>query len=261
MNNKQTPDSVPFFDYCKNAFEALFSDAKNTNEIEYAHSLISEFRPYDIKTFDANVFAISQYKQYFEIHGIRSQFNAGIALACYSHISESSGLWEIVSNMLSVKNGFSYNIYPFAELVKKFGDKTNAVTPNANKVLRSIITYSRENNAIDLVNIFQQGFDADVRNGFAHADYVIQPEGIYLGLRYKNERFVTWEEFGVIFNRGMTVYDALTETHFESLQSYKTPRIIIKPEPDKNGADHIRIELIDGNFSISQMFIPNGQSQ
>jgi len=256
-SNNQRFDSIPFFDYCKTAFENLFTGAKSISEIEFANSLIPEFRPYDIKTFDANVFAISQYKQYFEIHGIQSQFNAGIALACYSHISESSGLWEIVSNMLSVKNGFRYNFYPFAELVKKFGDKNNAVSPNANRVLRSILKYCMESNAFDLVNIFQQGFDADVRNGFAHADYVIQPEGIYLGLRYKKGRFINWEEFGMIFSKGMAVYDALTEIHSESLQSYSTPREIIKPEPDKNGSDHIRIELINGNFSISQMFVPN----
>ena len=44
------------------------------------------------------------------------------------------------------------------------------IAPNANKVLRDLAGHSQELGFVELADVFRDGFDGDIRNGYAHAD-------------------------------------------------------------------------------------------
>jgi len=244
---------------CKSVFGELFSQAKSSNEIEFAFSLCPEFRPFAISTFVPAQNAVTEYRE-FITNEINSPIKIRNALACYSHIAESSGLWEIVVNMISVKNGLRHDVYPFSDLVKDFGKKDQAIDPNANKVLRSVTNFSKAKGETALYEILNTGFDSDVRNGFAHADYVLLTDGICFGSRYKHERIIGWSEFSVLFSKAMAIYDALIEIREEFLSEYFVPKLIEIYEPDKKGTMSTIISIENSSFSISQTFKSDSES-
>ena len=55
--------------------------------------------------------------------------------------------------------------------------KTKSIAPNANKVLGDLGGHSQELGFVEMAEVFRDVFDGDIRNGYAHADYVIWEDG------------------------------------------------------------------------------------
>jgi hypothetical protein len=203
------------------SFRTLFSRAQQSDELQFVLSLIPESRPYAINTFAESQSAVNEYLDYLA-DGMKSRISVRVALALYSHISESSALWEIPMNMMNILNGDRYSVIPFSERVKNLGDKENSIAPNANQIMRYLIKCAQKTGIEQLALAFKNAFDPDLRNGFSHADYVIMADGICVGPRYKRERIITWDEFLGLLNRAINFRVTLEQVHKEYLESYST---------------------------------------
>ncbi len=225
MATNTTLKNKEFFQKAEEAFKKLFSAAKQEDELHFALSLSPEFRPYKINTaLDARN-AFDDYIKFLQ-ENEKSSIHARISLALYSHISEASGFWEIPKNLLNIIDGNKYSLMPFFDLVKKYGGAEGSIGPNANKVMRSLMKYSQELGHQELAEVFRDAFDADLRNGYAHADYALLDDGICVGSRYKSERIISWDEFNDLLDRAVNFYRVFTSVLSENLQYYNEPKIV-----------------------------------
>lgn len=225
MATNTTLNNEEFLKKAEAAFRNLFLEAKQKDELHFAFSLSPEFRPYKINTaLDAQK-AFDDYIKFLQ-ENEKSPIHARIALALYSHISEASGFWEVPKNLLNIVDGNKYSFMPFFDLVKKYGSAEGSIAPNANKVMRSLMKYSQELGYQELAEVFRDAFDADLRNGYAHADYALLDNGICVGSRYKRERIISWDEFNELLNKAVNFYMVFMSVLSENLQNYSETKII-----------------------------------
>jgi len=207
------------------AFREIFAKAKEIDELHFAFSLAPEFRPYTVNTALDAQNAFRDYCDFLQ-NNKKSPIHTRIALALYSHIAEASGFWEVLKNMLCVIDGKKYNMIPFYDLVRNYGDKENSISPNANKVMRSLMKYSKKMSFHDLADVFKDAFDSELRNGYAHADYALLKKGICVGSRYKKERIIEWPELNTLLDKAINFYMVFRSVLSENLNKYSSPKIV-----------------------------------
>lgn len=239
-----------FLQKAEKAFKELFASAKKEDELHFAFSLSPEFRPYGINTALDAQNAFDDYVNSLQ-ENEKSPIHARIALALYSHISEASGFWEIPKNLLSIIDGNKYNLIPFLDLVRKYGSTEGSIAPNANKVMRSLMKYSKELGFHELAEVFRDAFDADLRNGYAHADYALLDSGICVGPRYNNERIISWDEFNELLHKAMNFYMLFMSVLSENLKYYSDAKVIKGFLNDKEPESTWKIHYVEGgSFTI-----------
>jgi len=182
-----------------------------------------------------------------------SPFKARVALAFYCHLAESSGFYEIPKNLLRVADGQRYNLWPFRNLNTKHKTTGAVIAPNANKVLQDLAGHAKELNLTSLAEVFRDAFDADLRNGYAHADYVVWEDGIRLPKRNGgNPQIVSWPEFSALFDRGINFFNLLTEMVSEQKNSCDPAKEILgQLAEEPKGTWIIQADSKKGMFSIS----------
>jgi len=114
------------------------------------------------------------------IHTAKGPIRFRVALAFYCHVAEASGFYEVPKNMLRVVGGEGHVLWPFMHLVEAHRATGTRVAPNANKVLKDLAGHAETLGLHELAEVFRDAFDADIRNGYAHADYVIWNDGLRL---------------------------------------------------------------------------------
>jgi len=98
----------------------------------------------------------------------------------------------------------------------------------ANKVLKNLAGHAKEMGFNVLAEVFRDAFDPEVRNGYAHADYIVWKDGLRLPKRNGGRpKVIPWTEFDVIFQRGINFFHILREIVNEFVESY-TPAKTIK---------------------------------
>jgi hypothetical protein len=98
-------------------------------------------------------------------------------LSLYSHLSEASGFYEVPKNMMRIASGEDYNLWPFQRLVAQHAASGAIIAPNANKVMKDLLRHAQELGLQGLKAVIIETFDPDLRNGYAHADYIIWDDG------------------------------------------------------------------------------------
>jgi len=156
--------------------------------------------------------------------------------------------------MLRVAGGEQYNMWPFLNLVETHKQTGIKIAPNANKVLRNLAGHAETLGLSDLACCIRDAFDPDLRNGYAHADYVIWNDGIRLRKRNGGHpRLVSWEEFNARFERGINFFQMIRDLVNEYMDSYSEPKVVkaaMNPgEPEFNWKIHADKEK--HGFSIS----------
>jgi hypothetical protein len=199
----------PFFEKIERALRDLFERAKAQNELHFACSLNPEFRGEQGPGWSTADDVHSAFDEYlaFLREGEFTSLKARVALAFYCPPAEASGYYEIPKNMLRVVGGQPYNLWPFQDLVETHRKTGAVVSPNANKVLRDLAGHAATLGLSELAEVFRDAFDPDIRNAYAHADYVIWKDG--LRLRKRNGGFprkVPWSEFQSRFDRGINLF-------------------------------------------------------
>jgi len=213
----------PFFEKIERALRDLFERAKAQNELHFACSLNPEFRGEQGPGWSTADDVHSAFDEYlaFLREGEFTSLKARVALAFYCPPAEASGYYEIPKNMLRVVGGQPYNLWPFQDLVETHRKTGAVVSPNANKVLRDLAGHAATLGLSELAEVFRDAFDPDIRNAYAHADYVIWKDG--LRLRKRNGGFprkVPWSEFQSRLIAESTFFTLLREIVNEYVTSY-----------------------------------------
>lgn len=196
--------------------------------------------------------AFDEYLDFIE-QGELTRLKARIALGFYCHLSEASGFYEIPKNMLRVAAGEPYLMWPFNHLVQTHSTTGNVIAPNANRILRDLAGHAQTLNFTELSEIFRDAFNSDLRNGYAHADYVFLNDGIYLRRRNGGRpMLVSWQQFNYLFERGVNFFQCLRQIVNEYVTSYNPPKMIsgsLSDEPPRTWT--IKYESKTRAFSIS----------
>lgn len=231
MNNetiKNPGKNQEFYDKCRNVFKKLFETTKEKNEINFAMALNPEFRGCQDAGWNTAEEANIAFDQYLEFinSGEMTPIKARVTLGFYSLISEASGFYEIPKNMLRVYEGKDYVLWPFQDIVQKDKDTGKPIAPNANKIMKNLAEHAYRLGFTDLSEVFRDAFDSDLRNGYAHADYILWNDGIRLRKRNGGTpRIVSWDEFNGLLEKGINFYSILRETIVEAVHSYNPPKI------------------------------------
>lgn len=254
-SKSHTEANLAFFEKAETSIRDLFERAKATNELHFALSLAPEFRGCQDagwSTAEDAHFAFDEYLAFLN-DGPLTALKARVALAFYCHLSEASGFYEIPKNMLRVAEGETYNLWPFQKLVERHKISGNMVAPNANKILKDLAGHAKSLGLDALAEVFRDAFDADLRNGYAHADYIIWQDGIRLRKRNGGyPKLVSWPDFYAHFDRGVNFFYLLGQIVQEYTRSYDPPKQIrgrLADEPE--GTWTIHADPVRRSFSIS----------
>ena len=211
------------------AFRELFTRARNRDELQFAFALSPEFRGAQDPGWNTAHEAQRAFGDYLEfIRGERRpSIRARVALGFYSHLSEASGFYEIPKNLLRICDGEKYGVWPFARLVTNHKLTGQKIAPNSNKIICDLVGHAEESNQHNLAEVFRDAFDGDLRNAYAHADYVIWNDGIRLPKRNGGaHRVVSWEEFGLRLDRAISFFQSLNQVLDENIRSYNPAQAI-----------------------------------
>jgi hypothetical protein len=174
-------------------------------------------------------------------------------MSFYCHLSEASGYYEAPKNMMRIVGGQEYQMWPFLKLNSIHGARGKVIAPNANKIFRDLAGHAETLGLSDLAHCFRDVFDPDVRNGYAHADYILWSDGLRLRRQAGGHpRVISWPDFSQILLRGYNFYGILRQLINEHVAAYATPKIIrasMSGEPATNW--RIGIDSASGAFSIS----------
>lgn len=245
-----------YFEKAEKSFRELFEVARDQNEISFAMALNPESRGAQDAGWNTAAETQQAFDEYikFIIDLPMSKMKLRVALSFYSHISEASSYYEIPKNMLRIAGGENYVLWPFKDLVELHRQTGAAIAPNSNKVLKNLVGHASALGLNDLSEVFRDAFDPEVRNGYAHADYIIWPNE--LRFRKKNggnPRIVTFEEFNLIWERGVNFFKILKHVVDENMRSYNPPKTLTghlnNDEPDSEWT--IEFDPKNGSFCIS----------
>ena len=241
--------------HCKAAWQELFSAAKDKEEMQFAMALNPEFRGEQDAGWSTAEEAYRALDEYLELLGKlpSSRTKVRLALSLYSNLSEASGFYEMPKNMMRIASGEDYNLWPFRHLVARHTESGAIIAPNANKVMKDLLGHAHELGLQRFKAVITETFDPDLRNGYAHADYIIWNDGIRL--RKRNGGYpsvVSFDDFTLKLNKAITFFQTLKDSMMESVRSYATPKRI---EGRMNNHDPVMPAIISydevtGVFSI-----------
>ena len=227
-----------FYEKVERAFRDLFEAARAKHELHFAMALMPEMRGMQDagwNTAEDTHHAFDEYIKFLEIQE-DGRMRCRIALSFYCHITEASGFYEVPKNMLRIAGGQSHLLWPFMDLVQAHKQTGDRIAPNANKVLKDLAGHAKELGFEELAEVFRDAFDPDIRNGYAHADYIVWNDGLRLPKRNGGyARTISWVEFNAIFERGINFFNILRQVVGDFVRSYDPPKIIksrLQDEPE-----------------------------
>lgn len=226
-----------FLEKAERSLKHLFETVRVKDELNFALSLAPEFKAY---TLTSAIDAIAAYREYCDFLNLEEFRGKGIRirvyLALYCHMAEAAGLWGVPMCMLGVLDGQKYSTDPFDYLVRNHKVSGQTVAPNANKVMATMAGAAESLGLSDLAEVFRDAFDADIRNGFAHADYALSGEGLHVRGRHDTSRLVAWPELGKLLQDGVGLFEVLRAVIKYYQDFYQTPQMVIGSS-DPNSSD------------------------
>ena len=242
MRAAQYEENAKFLQRADAGIRALFEAAKTKDELNFAASLSPEFRPYKRNSAVDAQYAFADYSLFLGREN-EDDIRPRIALAFYSHLAEASGFWEVLKNLLEVARGQKFNVMPFAKFTARYGASVGSTVPNANRLMRSLVKSSSDAGFSDLQTTFGDAFDSDLRNAYAHADYSLAKEGIFVLSRYNHERQVSWRDFNILLDRAIHLYLILNDIRVEHCERYIEPKQVIGSLNERDPAGPWLIEF------------------
>jgi hypothetical protein len=171
-----------FYAKADRAFRNLFDAARAKHELHFAMALMPEMRGLQDAGWNTAAETQHAFDEYLDFLGKQQdgRMKCRVALSFYCHIAEASGFYEVPKNMLRIAGGQSHVLWPFMDLVQAHKQTGDRIAPNANKVLKDLAGHAKDLRLDELAEVFRDAFDPDVRNGYAHADYVVWNDGLRL---------------------------------------------------------------------------------
>lgn len=251
------PELDAFHKNCSEALAELFQLAKEKEELQFAMALNPEMRGMQDAGWNTAREAMAALEEYLELIAAippENRIRVRVGLSLYAHLSEASGFYEVPKNMLRIASGEDYNLWPFQNLVRRRAIDGAVISPNANKVMQDLLGHAAELGLENLNRVIVEAFDPDLRNGYAHADYVIWDDGIRL--RKRNGGYpsvVGFEEFTLKLNKAISFFHLLQELILSSVRSYSPPKRVVGRMNNRAAAlpSIIAYDEEAGEFSIS----------
>ncbi|MCX7124157.1 MAG: hypothetical protein NTU49_00095 [Gammaproteobacteria bacterium] len=100
--------------------------------------------------------------------------------------------------------------------------------------MKSIVGCAQNFEFRSLSSIFQEAFDPDIRNAFAHADYVLLEKKMVIHNKCGKEKVIPLSELNILLNKGILFYKCLLDTVDEYVLSYSKMTVVegkLKDEP------------------------------
>lgn len=212
------------------AFTELFKMAQSKAEVQFALALSPEMRGMQDPGWNTAIETFGAVDEFMELLNSmeQSRMKVRIALSLYSHISEASGFYEVPKNMMRIASGEDYNLWPFSHLVPKRTQRGKVIAPNANKIMKDLIGHADELGLDGFKECLLEAFDPDLRNGYAHADYIVWDDGIRLRNRNGGSpRLVKYEEFAEKLNFAIVFFQILKDVIAKFVKSYDPEKRVI----------------------------------
>lgn len=211
---------------CVQSWTSLFALAQAKEEVQFALAMTPEMRGMQDagwSTAEDTSRALQEYKEL--IPQLTGPISVRIGLSLYSHLSEASGYYEVPKNMMRIASGDEYNLWPFRHLVERHAATGAAIAPNSNKVMKDLIGHAEELGLDELVALILETFDPDIRNGYAHADYIIWKDGIRLRKRNGGQSsIVSVDTFLSKLNKAIIFFETIREVSQEFIRTYCPPK-------------------------------------
>jgi hypothetical protein len=224
-------ESDAFRNEATEAWTELFEAAKRKNELAFVQSLFGEFRGAAAAGWNSAqecFVALHDYVDFLNKMPSTDRLRIRVALAFYCHISEASGFYEVPKNLLRVAEGNHYIIVPFKDIVREHRVTGDAITPNASAVFKDLVGHSELLKFKKLTAVLKKAFDPDLRNAFAHADYVVWTDGIRLTRRNGGiPTLVSYQDFSLKLQRAVDFFNVLALVQKVFLKAYDPPKTIL----------------------------------
>lgn len=247
------PADEHFLEKAEQALQELFDVAQAKNEVHFALALNSEMRGIGrVRTTVMETFAAFDEYVDFLNNGDGSHFKVRIALSFYSHLSEASGLYEVPKNMLRIASGERHLITPFGHLERRHSVTGEKIAPNVNKVFKDLIGHSSELGFTELAEVFRDAFNPQLRNAYAHADFIILDDRIRVDWRLGKAIDIPYATFDQQFRRGIGFFQVLRTMINKSVVSYDPPKTVIgRVGDEQEGSVTIGFDPKTKTFSLS----------
>lgn len=233
----------------------LFFYARKINEIDTAAALSGEFRGAQDAGWNT---VATAHEVFHELKALGSksaplnQAELRQMLCLYAQLAEAGGVYEGLLNTMQVAQLKAYNPWPFQDLVRVRKAPSAVIGPNANTMFRRLAKVATEIGMTGLAHLLEITFRDDIRNGMAHADYVLVPEGLRLrrrnggqSMRVSNADVVVAIQIALLFFELLQVFQQATA------ESFRPARMIVG-RFSANPPMAWEVELTDdGKFSIS----------
>lgn len=215
-----------FRDECFAAWRRLFSAARARNELAFAFSLSPEFRGMQDAGWNTAFDALAGVHDYLDVIA-RLEWGrprVRVCLALYNHIFEASGLYEVPKNLMNVIETGYLRVQPFSHLVRQDRARGQAIAPNAKAIMHEVLGQAERLGFGELQDIISSSFNADIRHGYAHADYVIVDDGVRFPRRNGGQAlFVSKTDFVRLLNRALSLIGTLEDTLNDSVRAFAEP--------------------------------------
>jgi hypothetical protein len=236
-------------------FTYLFAYARLINEIDTAAALSGEFR-------GAQDAGWSTVQTAYEVFGeLKALGNKGApltrpelrqVLCLYAQLSEAGGVYEGLLNTMQVAQLKAYNLWPFQGLVRVRQQPRAVIGPNANAMFRHLAEVATAIGMTGLARLLEIAFRDDIRNGMAHADYILGPDGLRLRRRNGGQPVVvSHQQMQDALQIALFFFELLQSFQQAIAETFRPARTIIG-RFSENPPMPWTIELTeDGMFSIS----------
>ncbi|MGO4441018.1 hypothetical protein [Rhizobium sp. RAF56] len=234
----------------------LYGFARQMNELDFAASLGGEFRGMQDAGWSTQITAADVRQELGTLLTRDSQLTTAeyrVVLLLYCQLAEAGGVYESIKNVMGVITAVPYNLWPFKDLVRVRKQPAAVIGPNANKTFRDLAETARAIGMPRLADLLANAFRDDIRNGIAHADYVIWSDGLRLRRRNGGNVYaVPHEDVLSAVVRGIAFFDILQDHNRTAMGFYNPQKEIVGkfsgnfPMPWTVHADPVK-----GTFSIS----------
>jgi hypothetical protein len=163
----------------------LVGAARQVNELDLASSLFEEFRGMQDAGWSTAATAREVFDEMVALAHLEKISKAQYRqlLSLYAQLAEAGGVYEGLKNVIGVIELKPYSMWPFQPLVRVRQAPKRIIGPNANAMFRDLATSARNIGMNRLSELLELAFRDDIRNGIAHADYILWEDGIRLPRR------------------------------------------------------------------------------
>lgn len=209
----------------------LYAFAGKLNELDAAAALSGEFRGSQDAGWSTTQTAFEVFDELKSL-GTRgaplTKPELRQVLSLYMQLAEAGGVYEGLLNTLQIAQLKEYNLWPFQKLVRVKKDTRAVIGPNANAMFRHLAEVADAIGMTRLSKLLEVTFRDDIRNGVAHADYIIATQGLRLRRRNGGQPMVlSYTEVSTALGIGLAFFELLQGHQRRFAERFRPARTVI----------------------------------